>query len=142
MRRATDLGAVNADMQLESMTLDIGPSAQQQVEINTLMTAQQDPKSPQYHQWLTQEENTTRFGLTESDMSTVTGWLTSQGFTVKNVAPSRNAISFSLARLGRLSPAFHTQLHKYQLGSEAHFANATELSLPAGFATVVSNVEA
>ena len=103
MRRATDLGAVNADMQLESMTLDIGLSAQQQVDINTLMTAQQGPKSPQYHQWLTQEEYGARFGLTESDISAVTGWLTSQGFAVKNVAPSRNAITFSRARHGRLS---------------------------------------
>jgi hypothetical protein len=139
MRRATDLGAVNADMQLESMTLDIGLSAQQQVDINTLMTAQQDPKSPQYHQWLTQEEYGTRFGLTESDMSTVTGWLTSQGFTVKNVAPSRNAITFS-GKAWQVESTFNTQLHKYQLGTETHFANATELSLPAGLATVVSNV--
>ena len=46
-RQARDLGSVNPELRLESMALDIGPSATQQKEIEALLAAQQDPKSPQ-----------------------------------------------------------------------------------------------
>src|ERR1019366_1569498 len=68
-RRATDLGSVTSDMQMEMMSLNIGLSAAQQTEVDALIAAQQNPKSPQYHQWLTQEEYGARFGLTESDLN-------------------------------------------------------------------------
>jgi subtilase family serine protease len=77
------------------MTLSIAPSVAEKAELDALVEAQQNPKSAQYHQWLTQEEYGARFGLTEADLRQVTGWLETQGFTVKNVAPSRNLITFS-----------------------------------------------
>ena len=111
-RRATDLGEVNPEMRLESMTLNIGPSVAEQAELDALLEAQQNPKSAQYHQWLTQEEFGARFGLTEADLSQVTGWLETQGFTVKSVAPSRNLITFS-GTVAQAESAFHTQIHQY-----------------------------
>ena len=94
-RQASDLGEANPSMRLESMTLNIAPSVAEKAELDALVEAQQNPKSAQYHQWLTQEEFGARFGLTEADLSQVTGWLETQGFTVKSVAPSRNLITFS-----------------------------------------------
>ncbi len=138
-RRATDLGAVNSAMQLDSMTLNIALSAAQQAELDGLLAAQQDPQSPLYHQWLTQEEYGARFGLTDSDLSKVTGWLAAQGFTVNRVSKSRNAISFS-GQAWQVESAFHTQLHQYELNGEMHFANASELRVPAGIASVLLNV--
>ena len=126
-KRATDLGAVNSEMQLDSMTVNFGLSAAQRTELDALLAAQQDPKSPQYHQWLTQEEYGARFGMTDSDLSKVTGWLTSQGLTVKRVSKSRNAIYFG-GKAWQVESAFHTQLHQYKLNGETHFANATELT--------------
>ncbi len=41
-RRATDLGAVNSEMQLDSMTLNIALSAAQQTELDGLLAAQQN----------------------------------------------------------------------------------------------------
>jgi subtilase family serine protease len=137
--RATDLGAVDARMQLDSMTLNISLSAAQQAELNALLEAQQDPKSPQYHQWLTQEAFGARFGLTDDDLSKVTAWLAAEGFTVQSVSDSRNAITFRGSVL-QVEAAFHTPLHQYQLDGETHFANATELRIPASLAGVVRNV--
>jgi hypothetical protein len=138
-QRATDLGAVNSGMQMDSMTLNIALSPDQQAELDALTEAQQDPKSPLYHQWLTQEEFGARFGLTDADLSKVTGWLTTQGLTVKKVASSRNAITFS-GKAWQVESAFHTQLHQYETGGEKHFANATELRVPAGIGSVMLNV--
>jgi subtilase family serine protease len=138
-RRATDLGAVNSAMQLDSLTLNVGLSAAQQTELNALSEAQQDRKSAQYHQWLTQEEYGARFGLTDADLNKVTGWLTGQGFTVKGVSKSRNAIYFG-GKAWQVESAFHTQLHQFQVDGETHFANATELRVPAAIGSVMLNV--
>jgi subtilase family serine protease len=138
-RRAIDLGEVNPEMPMGSLTLNFGLSAAEQRELDALLEAQQDPKSPQYHQWLTQEEYGSRFGLTDADLGRVTRWLESQGFTVKGVSKSRNAIHFS-GMAWQVESAFHTQLHRYQLHDETHFANATELQVPAGLAGVLLTV--
>jgi len=138
-RRATDLGEVDSGMELGSLTLNISLSATEQTELNALLAAQQDANSPQYHQWLTQEEYGARFGLTEGDLAQATRWLELQGFTVKGVSTSRNAIYFG-GTAWQVESAFHTDLHRYQLNGESHFANATELQIPAGLAGVLLNV--
>ncbi len=138
-RRGADLGIVRAEKPLSSLTLNIAPTAAQQAELNTLLAAQQDPKSAQYHKWLTQEEFGARFGLTSADLSKITTWLKGQGFTVKSVAPSRNMITFS-GTVGQAESAFRTQIHQYELDGETHIANATEISVPQSMAGMIANV--
>ncbi len=79
-------------MRLEPMTRNTMPSVAEKAELDAFVEAQQNPKSAQYHQWLTQEEFGARFGLTKADLSQVTSWLETQDFTVKSVALSRNRI--------------------------------------------------
>jgi len=136
---ATDLGAVSSDIQMDSMTLNIGLSTAQQTELETLLAAQQNPNSPLYHKWLTQEEYGARFGLTDSDVSKVTSWLSGQGFTVKSVAPSRNLITFS-GKAWQAESAFHTQLHRYALEGKTHIANTTDIRVPAALGSVITRV--
>ena len=138
-RQASDLGEANRNMRLESMTLSIAPSVAEKAELDALVEAQQNPKSAQYHQWLTQEEYGARFGLTEADLSQVTGWLETQGFTVKSVAPSRNLITFS-GTVAQAELAFRTQIHQYRIGTDTRISNATEIALPLGLANVVAGV--
>jgi subtilase family serine protease len=121
------------------MTLNIAPSVAENAALDALLEAQQNPKSAQYHQWLTQEEFGARFGLTEADLSQVTGWLETQGFTVKSVAPSRNLITFS-GTVAQAELAFHTQIHQYRIGDDTRISNATEVALPQGLANVVAGV--
>jgi hypothetical protein len=138
-RRAADLGAVNPDMELDGIVLNTGLSTAQQNDMETLLGALQNPASAQYHHWLTQEEFGARFGLSDADLDKVKGWLRSEGFTVERVASSRNAIYFR-GTAGQVESAFHTQLRQYGLGQRTHFANATELQVPAGIAQVLLNV--
>jgi hypothetical protein len=139
-RRATDLGTVDSNLPLDSLTLNIGLSAAEQTELDALTEAQQDPKSPQYHQWLTQEQFGARFGLTDADLGKVTGWLAGQGFTVKSVAPSRNLITFS-GTVSQVETTFRTQIHQYRLADgTTHISNATEIAIPSGLFGVVTHV--
>ncbi len=138
-RQATELGEANRGMRLESMTLNIAPSVAEKAELDAFLEAQQNPKSAQYHQWLTQEEFGARFGLTEADLSQVTGWLETQGFTVKSVAPSRNLITFS-GTVAQAELAFHTQIHQYRIGDDTRISNARQIAIPQGLANVVAGV--
>ena len=137
--RATDLGSVNSNLQLNSMTLNIALSAGQKQEIAALQKALQNPNSPQYHKFLTQAEYGARFGLTDADLSQLKSWLASQGFTVNGVSKTRTSISFS-GKTSQVESAFQTQLHQYKLNGETHFANATALHVPAQFAGVILSV--
>src|ERR1700687_2041441 len=70
-RQARDLGEANPGMRLESMALNTAPSVAEKADLDALVEMQQNPKSAQYHQWLTPEEFGERFGLTEADLSQV-----------------------------------------------------------------------
>jgi subtilase family serine protease len=134
-----DQGPVASTIQLQGMTMSFNRSAAQQATLNTLLTAQQNPSSSSYHQWLTAAQFGEQFGMSQQDLDQVTAWLQSQGFTVNTVAQSRTSIRFS-GTASMAEQAFHTQIHNYTVNGQTHFANATQISLPSAFASTVSRV--
>jgi Pro-kumamolisin, activation domain len=136
LQSAVDQGKVDRAMRINGASIFFAPSASQKAAIQQLMAEQRDPASPNYRQWLTPEEYADRFGMSSGDISKVSAWLKSQGFTVDNVTRSRNRISFS-GSVARMETAFHTEFHSYLVNGEKHFANATELSVPAAMAGTV-----
>jgi len=131
-----DRGAVEAAMPLDYITLLTKPSPQQDADLTRLLAEQQDPGSPNYQKWLTPEQYADRFGLSPDDIEKLSIWLRSQGFTVVQVARGRNWIAFS-GTAALVESAFQTEMHYFDVDGERHFANATELSLPASLAGIV-----
>ncbi len=138
-RMARDLGAVDSSTPLQSITMYFSRSAQQQSDLDALIASQQDPSSPQYHQWFTPAEFGSRFGLADADISKTQSWLESQGFTVQGVSPSRNSITFS-GTASTVASAFGAPLHRYTLNGENHIAPSADLTLPSALAGIVSDV--
>ena len=136
---ASDQGAVDGSMPLSSITMYFSRSAQQQSDLDALVAAQQNPASPQFHQWLTPTQFGARFGLADDDIAKVQSWLESQGFTVQSVSPSRNSITFS-GTASEAASAFGAPLHHYRLNGENHIAPSADLTLPAQLTAVVSDV--
>src|SRR3984957_4132809 len=134
-----DQGPVASAMQLQGMTLNFNRSTAQQASLAALLTAQQTPSSSSYHQWLTAAQFGEQFGMSQQDLDQVTAWLQSQGVTLDKVAESRTSIRFS-GSVGQAEQAFQTQIHKYIVNGETHFANATQVALPSAFASTVSRV--
>lgn len=134
-----DRGPVDASLPLASLNLILKPSANQQTELQQLLAAQQNPASPDYHRWLTPEQYADQFGASSDDIGKLTEWLGQQGFHVTAVARARNWISFS-GTAGQVSSAFGTQIDRYQINGQTHFANATEPSIPEAFAVVVQSI--
>jgi subtilase family serine protease len=114
-------------------------SAAQQSELDQLLRDQQDPKSPNYHRWITPDQYATRFGMSSNDLAKVSSWLKSQGLHVDSISRNRNEISFS-GSVGQVEYAFKTEIHNYMIRGEQHFANATDVSLPAAFSQQVLGV--
>src|ERR1700733_3560213 len=135
----TDLGPVSSNLKLDSLMLTFNMTDAQQAALTQLLIDLQNPSSPHYHQWLTPEQFGAEFGLAAADIAQVSSWLTSQGFTITGVARGSNFITFS-GTAGQVQQAFGTSLHNMIINGEQHFSNVTDPMLPAGLASVVTNL--
>lgn len=117
------------------MTLVLAPSASR-AQRDAMLTALQDPGSPLYHRWLTPEGYAARFGASSQQVERVTQWLQAQGFDVDGPSRPHTSLRFS-GTVDQLERAFHTEMHRYQLRGEPHFALAVEPSVPVDLADVV-----
>lgn len=136
---ANDAGAVSPDMAVPGITLVFRRTPAQETALQDLLSAQQDPKSPQYHHWLTPETFAARFGMDQQDVATVEAWLQSYGFRIDNVGRSRDRITFS-GTAAQVREAFGTELHSYRQAGEVHFAPSGALTLPASLASATQTV--
>jgi pseudomonalisin len=136
---ATLLGRAPATLPMERILMHLESSPEQETALQQLLAEQQDPSSPQYHAWLTPEQFGQQFGPAQQDIDAITDWLQSAGFRVTEVAAGRKSIEFS-GTAQQVESAFHTQINQYELNGERHFANATDISIPAALAPVVAGV--
>lgn len=136
-----DIGSASPDMPLRRMLLVLKRSPEQEFGLRKLLEDQQDKASPNYHKWLTPDEFGAQFGPAEQDLQTVTGWLQSHGLEVNRVTRGRTVIEFSGAE-SQLEQALHTQIHKYLVNGEEHWANASDPQIPAALTSVVAGVRA
>jgi subtilase family serine protease len=124
-----DQGSVDPAMQLGTITLVTVPTPAQQQALKQLLAQQQNRKSPLYHKWLTPEQYADRFGLSKNDIQQLAAWLQGQGFTMVHAARGRNWVSFT-GTAAQVQGAFATEIHRYSLNGELHYANATEPKIP------------
>jgi pseudomonalisin len=138
-RPQLEIGRTDPGLAMERMILHLKPRAGAQAEIVTLLAAQQDPKSAQYHKWLTPEEYGARFGLADQDLQTVTGWLGGHGFTVDEVAAGRGWLNFT-GSVAQVEKAFATEIHDFQDNGVVRHANTIDPSIPRALTDLVGGV--
>ena len=138
-RAEFDAGAVSADLRLGHMLLVLTPSAEQQAALDALVEAQQDPNSPQYHEWLAPAAFGAQFGASDAHLAQVTTWLTAHGFAIDEIAPGRRLVMFS-GTAGQVSETFHSEIHSYRVNGAMHIANAQDPQIPSELAGVVGGV--
>jgi subtilase family serine protease len=134
-----DLGMVADDLALDHMMLQLKRSPAQEQAVEQFIAEQQDPKSPNFHKWLTAAEFGQRFGAADADIRSVTEWLAAQGFKVNSVYPSGMTIDFS-GNAGQVRNAFHTAIHNLNVSGVHHIANVSDPQIPAALAPVVAGV--
>jgi len=134
-----DRGALPANQTVSPLTLVLARSPEQEQTLEQLYADQQNPASPEYHRWLTPEEFGERFGLSDADIATLTGWLQSQGLRVNWVSPSRIFISFTgtAADVGR---AFGTELHSYRVNGRQLISVNSDPVIPQSIAPAIQAI--
>ena len=137
-RTQFDIGPVDPSRKIGPVILGIKRTPAQQSAIEKFLGGQRDPASPNFHKWLTPEQYAAQFGLAGSDMDAIAAWLQSHGLSVEHRARGGNWIGFS-GTAAQVEAALGTRLDRYRTGNEEHFANATEVSIPATLAPVVES---
>jgi subtilase family serine protease len=134
-----DRGAAADAQTLHRMLLLLKRSPEQESALQELLNDQQSKSSERYQNWLTPAEFGAQFGPADADIQAVTQWLESQGFSGLVVSAGRTTIEFS-GNAGQVRNAFHTEIRRYAIKGETHFANASDPAIPAALAPVVAGV--
>ena len=138
-RAEFDRGAVADAQPVTRILLVLQRSAEQEAALRQLMEEQQSKNSPNYHAWLTPEQFGQQFGPADADVQAVTDWLTSHGFQNIKVAKGKTVVEFS-GNAGQVRKAFGTEIHKFNVKGEQHFANVSDPQIPAALAPVVAGL--
>jgi len=131
-----DLGPLDASITLSAITLVLGQTPEQQADLDRLLTAQQDPSSPDYHRWLSPEQYADRFGASLDDIAKITAWLERHNLHVTTVGRARTSVVFTGAA-GDVEQALEISFHRYSVDGRNHFANTAEPSLPIALQTAI-----
>ena len=137
--KQNDIGRLAGSQVLSRMVLVLQRSAQQESALQQLLAAQQDPKSPQYHQWLTADEFGQQFGPSDNDMAKIQGWLQGQGFSVEAAPHGRQYLLFT-GTSAQVETAFQTQMHQYRVNGTTYIANAVAATIPKALAPDVKGL--
>ena len=136
---ANDSGPVPANQSISQLTLVLSRSSEQEAAFAQFLADQQNPASPEYHHWLTPDDIGNRFGISDSDIAVITGWLQSQGLAVNWIAPSRLFIGFggSAANIGH---AFQTQLRNYRVNGAQRISVASDPLVPQALTPLIKSI--
>jgi subtilase family serine protease len=136
-----DLGRVSPTLPMTDLILVLSRDPAQQAAFDKFVANQYDSASPDFHQWLTPEQVGTNFGPAESDVASVTHWLTGHGFSIGEITKDRLSIRFS-GTAAQVESAFHTEMHNLSVKGVSHIANMSDPQIPAALAPVVVGVKA
>lgn len=136
-----DQGALPDGQPVTHMLMLLQRAPEQELALRQLLDAQLTKNSGSYHAWLTPAQFGTQFGPSDADVQQVTNWLTRQGFQVNKVSNGKTLVDFS-GNAGQVRNAFHTEIHRYVVNGEEHFANASDPAIPQALAPVVRGIAA
>ena len=134
-----DMGPAPRTLLMNELAFVLRHAPAQERTLNQLLSTQQDPKSPSYHQWLTPEQFGSKFGASDSDIRTVSAWLRAHGFTVGALTRGRDLLHFSGTET-QVETSFHTGIHYFDVNGQRHWANVADPEIPAAFAPAIAGV--
>lgn len=125
-----------AGTRLERMLLLLDPSAGRQQALVTELQNQQNPRSPEFHHWLTPAAFAAAYGNSLADVSEVCAWLQSQGFKVAPLPAGLGWIEFS-GTAGQVEQAFHAKVESAAASAGTRPVLASGISVPAALKPVI-----
>ena len=140
-RPELDRGLAPDSLPMEHILMMLRRSQTQELDLEQFISSQYNPRSGEFHKWLTPQQFGERFGPSSQDLRKVTQWLVQKGFKLNQVPKSGLFVDFS-GTAGQIAQAFHTEIHHYRVNGQDHFANAGDPYIPAALVPVVSGFRA
>jgi len=134
-----DRGPVADNFKLHHMQLVLRRPAETEEALDKFIEEQRDPNSPNFHHWLKARAFGEKFGLSDSDIQTLKGWLESHGFSVDVIYDNGVLIDFT-GTAAQVKEAFHTEIHNLEVKGQKHIANVSDLRIPAALAPAVVGI--
>jgi len=101
----------------QPLRLTIALPLRNESELDELLQQLYDPQSPSYHQFLSVEEFTERFGPSQEDYDAVISYAEANGLTVTGTAPNRMIVDVT-GPVANIERAFHVNMGVYQHPTE------------------------
>ena len=127
-----------ADISTRTLHMSIGLALRNQDQLSALLQSLYNPSSPNYHQYLTQDEFAQRFGPTVVQRQAVIDYLTRQGFAVTQVYP--DLVDFS-GSVSKAEQVFRVTINDYRgPDGRVFYSNSTAPMLPTYLASLITSV--
>ena len=136
LKYAHAIGAASGQQQID---LSIGLQMRNQQELAGLLTALYDPRSSQYHHFLTPQQFVAEFGPTAAQQQQVVDYLRGAGITVNKVS-SNGLLINAHATVAQAESAFQVQINNYKIGARQFYANSSTPSIPSPVAPLILSV--
>jgi kumamolisin len=101
----------------QSLSLNIVLPLRNESQLDDLLQQLYDPQSPSFHQFLSVQEFTDRFGPTAEDYAAVVQFAQQNGLKVTGTAPNRLVVNVTWP-VANIEQAFHVTMASYQHPSE------------------------
>jgi subtilase family serine protease len=128
LAHATKLGAARPS---QTMEIGIGLKDPHAAAEQALMTAQQNPSSPQYDHFLTPAQYDSRFAVASTTFGRTLTWLRGGGARILETSGARDFVEIS-ATVSQIDKLFDTSIGAYEAKGVRFLANASAPSVPAG----------
>jgi subtilase family serine protease len=138
-RAQFDAGEAPSSLRPSGLDIVFTKTPEQVQALQQLLAAQQDPKSPQYHKWLTPAQYGQRFGASDATLAAVTNWLKSNGLSVGQLPPGRGHLPFFGSK-AQVEGALHTRIHLFAAAGEQHYANVSAPFIPASLTSAITAI--
>jgi kumamolisin len=101
----------------QSLQLNITLPLRNEAQLDKLLEQIYNPQSPMYHQFLSVEDFTERFGPSQEDYETVISFAEKNGLAVTGTSPNRLVVNVE-GRVVDIEKAFHVNMNIYQHPTE------------------------
>jgi subtilase family serine protease len=135
--QAAEIASAASASPSRTLTMHLTMALHNRGELERLIADQQNPSSPEYHQWLMPDEFTNRFGPTETDVAHVTNWLKKKGFTVTAADLATREVSFT-GNVARAESVFGVKITASVDGR--WYSNATDPMVPGDIAPMIESI--
>jgi subtilase family serine protease len=135
-----DRGPMEDGFRFDHLLLLLKRDAVTEARLQKKIEAMHDPRSSEFHQWLSPEQLASQFGIHPLDMEAVQQWLFSHGFTINRVYKSGLVLDIA-GTAKQVRDTFHTEIHNLMLpNGDRHMANMSDPMIPAALAPVVEGL--